>query len=180
MRVMSATLATARLLLRPFTEGDASAYGAIRLHEKVVDWLPRPPQGEAPEETSMRTIKHFQDCWQLHGFGPWAVCDRESGTLVGQCGLRYLEDFNGVEVLWTIAPSCWRRGYASEAAAEALRFGFEQASLNDIFAITLPANTPSRRVMEKIGMSYRKETVWKGFDTVYYDIDRATWQSGRQ
>ena len=34
--------------------------------------------------------------------------------------------------------------------------------------------------MEKIGMGYRKETTWKKFDLVYYDIDRATWQSRRQ
>lgn len=180
MRVMPATLTTARLLLRPFTEDDAPAYGAIRLHEKVVDWLPRPPQGEAPAETATRTIRHFQECWQQHGLGPWAVCDRETGRLVGQCGLRYLDDFKGVEVLWTIDPGCWGRGYASEAAAELLRFGFDQAGLQEIFAITMPTNIPSRKVMEKIGMRYRRETAWKGFDIVYYDIDRTTWQSRRQ
>jgi ribosomal-protein-alanine N-acetyltransferase len=177
---MSTTLTTARLALRPFTEADAPAYGAIRLHEKVVDWLPSPPKDENRAETAIRTIKHFQDCWATHGVGPWAVCDRESGILVGQCGLRHLDDFKGVEVLWTIDPSCWRRGYASEAAAESLRFGFEQAGLSEIFAITMPTNLASRKVMEKIGMRYRRETAWKGFDIVYYDIDRATWQTSRQ
>jgi ribosomal-protein-alanine N-acetyltransferase len=179
MRAMAPTVTTARLILRPFTMDDAAAYADIRLHEKVIDWLPQPPSGESRAETAERTIRHFQECWAQHGFGPWAVCDRETGRLIGQCGLRYLDDFKGVEVLWTIDPSCWRRGYASEAAAESLRFGFDQAELEEIFAITLPTNTASRGVMEKIGMRYRRETAWKGFDIVYYDIDRATWQSRR-
>ncbi|MGE0153897.1 MAG: GNAT family N-acetyltransferase [Reyranellaceae bacterium] len=177
---MAPTLHTARLALRPFAADDADAYADIRLHEKVVGWLPPPPAGESRAETADRTIRHFQDCWARHGVGPWAVCERESGRLVGQCGLRHLDDFQGVEVLWTIAPACWNRGYASEAAAEALRFGFEQVGLAEIFAITLPTNIASRKVMEKIGLGYRRETAWKGFDIVYYDIDRATWQSRRQ
>ena len=180
MRAMAAILHTARLTLRPFTPDDADAYADIRLHAKVIDWLPAPPMGESRAETAARTIAHFNDCWARHGVGPWAVCDRESGRLLGQCGLRYLDDFQGVEVLWTIDPARWNRGYASEAAAEALRFGFEAAGLAEIFAITLPTNLSSRKVMEKIGMRYRKETSWKGFDIVYYDIDRATWQSRRQ
>lgn len=72
------------------------------------------------------------------------------------------------------------RGYASEAAAESLRFGFERADLDTIFAITMPTNLASRGVMEKIGMGYRRDTKWKGYDIVWYDIDRPTWQSGRQ
>jgi len=180
MRAMAPILNTARLTLRPFAADDAAAYAEIRLHEKVIDWLPAPPVGEAPMATAERTIKHFQDTWAEHGVGPWAVCDRETGRLLGHCGLRYLDDFKGVEALWTLEPACWGRGYASEAAAESLRFGFENADLKEIFAITLPTNKASRGVMEKIGLRYRRETSWKGFDIVYYDIDRATWQSGRQ
>jgi RimJ/RimL family protein N-acetyltransferase len=180
MRAMAPTVHTARLILRSFTMDDADAYADIRLNEKVIDWLPRPPAGEARGETASRTIRHFADCWARHGVGPWAVCDRESGRLLGHCGLRYLDDFNGVEALWTLDPVCWGRGYASEAAAESLRFGFEVAGLAEIFAITMPTNLSSRKVMEKIGMRYRRELTWKDFDIVYYDIDRSTWQSRRQ
>lgn len=140
------TLNTARLTLRGFVDEDAPAYAAIRLHEKVVDWLPKPPEGETPVETAERTVKHFQATWAQHGIGPWAVCDRETGRLLGHCGLRYLDDFKAIEALWTFAPACWGRGYASEAAAESLRFGFESAGLKEIFAITLPTNKASRGV----------------------------------
>ena len=170
------TLATARLLLRPFADADAPAYAAIRLHEKVADWLPRPPPGETPLMTAERTVRHFQDTWRDHGVGPWAVCERESGRLLGHCGLRWLEDFKAVEALWTIDPACWGRGYAGEAAAESLRFGFEEATLERIFAITMPTNAASRRVMERLGMGFRRETEWNGFAIVYYDIDRAQWR----
>ena len=177
---MAPILCTARLILRPFSDDDVPAYAAIRQHEKVTDWLPRPPEGETPMATAERTLRHFRETWAEHGVGPWAVCDRETAALLGHCGLRYLEDFRGVEALWTLAPQCWGRGYASEAAAESLRYGFERAGLDTIFAITLPGNLASRGVMRKIGMGYRRDTEWKGFPIVWYDIDRSAWQSRRQ
>jgi RimJ/RimL family protein N-acetyltransferase len=57
-----------------------------------------------------------------------------------------------VEVGWRLAAAHWNHGYATEAARAALRFGFEQASLAEIVSFTVPANTRSLRVMEKLGM----------------------------
>lgn len=174
------TLTTARLILRPFMPSDAPAYALIRLHPKVMPWLPPPPDGEKPLATAQRMIDHFAQCWAEHGVGPWAVCDRQSGALLGHCGLRYLPDFDGVEALWTLHPDTWGRGLASEAAAASLDFGFGPAGLAHILAITLPDNRASRGVMEKLGMGYRRSLEWKGFTVVYYDIDRAAWHSRRQ
>src|SRR6185369_13401928 len=148
--------------------------------DKVAPWLPPPPDGEKPLVTAERTIRHFHDTWAEHSVGPWAVCDREAGKLLGHCGLRYLPDFKGVEALWTLDPQCWGRGLASEAAAASLDFGFDQAGLKEIFAITLPTNLASRGVMENLGMRYRRSQEWKGFPIVYYDIDHAAWHSRRK
>jgi ribosomal-protein-alanine N-acetyltransferase len=57
-----------------------------------------------------------------------------------------------VEIGWRLAAEFWNRGYATEAAREAMRFGFEELRLTEIVSLTVPANLPSRRVMEKIGM----------------------------
>jgi RimJ/RimL family protein N-acetyltransferase len=57
-----------------------------------------------------------------------------------------------VEIGWRIAAKYWNRGFASEAARAALRFGFETLQLEEIVSFTVPGNLPSRRVMEKVGM----------------------------
>jgi RimJ/RimL family protein N-acetyltransferase len=59
-----------------------------------------------------------------------------------------------VEVSWKLAREHWRRGYATGAAREALRFGFERLGLNEIVAMTVPANKRSLRVMERLGMTH--------------------------
>jgi len=58
-----------------------------------------------------------------------------------------------VEIGWRLAREHWDRGYASEAAAASLRFAFEQLKLKQIVAFTVPLNTRSIRVMERIGMT---------------------------
>jgi RimJ/RimL family protein N-acetyltransferase len=59
-----------------------------------------------------------------------------------------------VEVSWKLAREHWGHGYATEAASEALRFGFEQIGLEEIVAMTAPENERSRRVMERLGMTH--------------------------
>lgn len=173
------SIETGRLLLRPFSAADVDAYAAIRFDPQVARWLPPAQEGEAERDAAARLIEHFRATWAAHGVGPWAVCDRERGTLLGHCGLRYLAEFDGVEALWSLAPAAWGRGLATEAAAASLDFGFGPAGLERIFAITLPENRASRGVMERLGMGYRRQATYKGIATVYYDIDRGAWNARR-
>ena len=57
-----------------------------------------------------------------------------------------------VEVEWRLHPDHWGHGYASEAAAASVRFGFDEAGLEEIIAFTTTLNTRSQAVMERIGM----------------------------
>jgi RimJ/RimL family protein N-acetyltransferase len=59
-----------------------------------------------------------------------------------------------VEIGWRFATAYWGQGYATEAANAALSFGFSQVSLNEIVAFTTTGNMRSRRVMERLGMTY--------------------------
>jgi RimJ/RimL family protein N-acetyltransferase len=58
-----------------------------------------------------------------------------------------------VEVAWRLARFYWGHGYATEAATAALDYGFNELGLNEIVAVTVPANWRSRRVMERLGMT---------------------------
>jgi RimJ/RimL family protein N-acetyltransferase len=93
-----------------------------------------------------------------------------------------------VEVGWRLARAHWGHGYATEAAREALRFGFEEVGLAEIVSFTVPANERSRRVMERIGL---RRDPGDDFDHprvdavayphlvrhVLYRLDRDAWRS---
>jgi RimJ/RimL family protein N-acetyltransferase len=96
--------------------------------------------------------------FEQQGFGPWAVGVRGTASFIGFVGLsvpRFTAHFTPcVEIGWRIAADHWNRGYATEAARAALHMGFDVYQLEEIVSFTVPANLPSRPVMEKIGMTH--------------------------
>lgn len=167
---------TDRLILRPFEAGDFDAYCAIRANPAVARWLPGGE--EAATEAPARTRALFDEAavhWQVRRYGIWAVVLKETGSLIGHCGLRHLDEFDETEVLYSLDDAHWRRGYASEAAMASLGFGFVEAGLDTIMAITLDDNLGSRGVMEKIGMDFAGTTSFKGYEVVQYRCHREPW-----
>ena len=168
------TVTTDRLLLRPFTLDDLPAYIRIRDEASVRAWLRSPDEPAAV--IAERSLRHFIDEWAQRGYGPWAVVDRHTGDLLGHHGLRRMPEFDGeTEVLYTLTERVRRQGIGVEAGLAALRYGFGTLRLDRIMAITLHDNLASRGVMERLGLTYRRDTVFKGNDVVYYAIDRADW-----
>jgi RimJ/RimL family protein N-acetyltransferase len=167
------TLQTARLTLRPLIDSDAEAYAAMRYHPEVAKWLP-PEPGE-PLEHARLTIKRFAQFWRERGHAPWGVFLED--RLIGHGGLNLVPVFGETEVLWALHPDFWGQGYATEMARAALIFGFTTLRLELIFAMTMPDNTASQAVMRRLGLVYRKNVVYKGFDAVWLDITREKWTS---
>lgn len=151
---MAAEIETERLLLRRWRSGDREAFAAMNADPDVMRYF-RAPLGRDESDAFMARIEtHFD----THGFGFWAVEEKQSGQLAGLTGLaRVMFDAPfapAVEIGWRFAANLWGRGYAPEAARAALHAGFACFALDEIVAFTIPANTPSRRVMEKLGMTY--------------------------
>lgn len=149
---MAATLQTPRLLLRPPTAADGPDLAAINGDVAVMRHFPKPldfPESEAFRE---RIGRHFD----AHGYGFWGVFRREAPGLVGLVGLLNIPWTSwftpAVEIGWRIAPAHQGQGLAEEAARAALAFGFGTLHLPEIVAFTIPANRPSWRLMEKLGM----------------------------
>jgi len=88
----------------------------------------------------------------------WLTTTSGEAAFAGFVGLavpRFEAHFTpAVEVGWRLDAEWWGRGYATEAAREALRFGFTEAGLAEIVSFTAPANEPSRAVMRRIGMTH--------------------------
>lgn len=170
--VKMTTLQTDRLTLRPLTPGDAEAYAAMRFHPEVARWLP-PAAASDPVEAARGTIERFAAAWRDEGYSPWGVF--LDGRLIGHAGLNFVPEFDATEVLWALHPHFWSKGYATEVAKAALAFGFETLGLPLVFAITLESNVTSQAVMKRIGLTYRRRATYKGFDVVWFDMDRTVY-----
>ena len=161
---------TRRLRLRQFRNEDLTSYAAIMGDDEVGKWFPG-GKGFTSEQTK-KSLDSILSHWATHGFGIWAVTDKEEGTLLGRCGLNLIVETSEVEVDFVIAKAFWRRGFATEAAKASLSYGFEVLNLDRIIGLSKPENVASRGVMEKVGMHYVRDAEYWGILCAYYELSK--------
>jgi ribosomal-protein-alanine N-acetyltransferase len=167
------TLETRRLRLRPFALSDAEDHGRMYANPEVTQFLAGGPfASDEARHRSSAAVHLFVSHWRQHGFGVWAVLDKTSGALIGQCGLKYLPASPEVEILYAFDTPYWGQGLATEAASAALHHGFEAVGLERILAVARPDHGASRRVMEKLGMVFTRADELFGMPVVVYTISR--------
>jgi RimJ/RimL family protein N-acetyltransferase len=152
--VPAPTLRTARLRLRGWRDEDRAPFAAMNADPLVMEHFPAPLSRAESDALAERIERGFAE----HGFGLWAVEIAGGADFAGFVGLS-VPSFEAhftpaVEVGWRLARDAWGRGYATEAAREALRFGFAEAGLAEIVSFTAPANARSIAVMERLGMRH--------------------------
>jgi RimJ/RimL family protein N-acetyltransferase len=145
------TLETPRLTLRRWREEDVAPMAAVNADPDVMRWI---RDGSVLDEQQTRgRVQAWESEWESQGFGLFAVEIRSTGELAGFTGLS-VPDF-----LPEMGRSHWGQGLATEAAAAAVRFGFEERGLERIVSITQVGNDASERIMTKLGMHPVRETV---------------------
>jgi RimJ/RimL family protein N-acetyltransferase len=144
---------TSRLCLRPWEAEDLPAFAALNADSRVAEFLPHVLSRVESDALAARIRAHFD----RHGFGLWAVEVRGGACFAGFVGLSvpsFTAHFTPcVEIGWRLAFEHWGRGYATEAAAAAVQYGFTELHLREIVSFTVPANERSRRVMNRLGMT---------------------------
>jgi RimJ/RimL family protein N-acetyltransferase len=145
-------LRTGRLLLREWRDADLAPFAAMNADPAVMALLPATLSREQSDALAARIRAQFAQ----RGFGLWALELPGVADFAGFVGLSvpaFEAHFTpAVEIGWRLARRHQGFGYASEAARAVLAHGFERVGLDEIVSFTVPANTASRRVMEKIGM----------------------------
>ena len=145
-------LTTSRLILRRWQPEDREPFAAMNADAEVMRYFPKLLDRVESDVLAERIDNHFA----VHGFGAWAVGMRDAEPFVGFVGLmrpNFEAHFTpAVEVGWRLCRTAWGRGIATEAAAAALRYGFETLELREIVSFTVPANTRSLGVMQRLGM----------------------------
>jgi len=161
-------LETARLTLRPFRTTDLDGQAAALADPDVVRYLGGTTMSR---EDAWRRMLCAPGMWTMLGYGYWAVERSDDGVWLGQIGFgdfkRDMEpSIEGLpEMGWIFGVQAQGQGYASEAAAAALRWADATLAAPEIVAIIDPDNAPSIRVAEKSGFGersdarYRNETI---------------------
>ncbi|MES0812492.1 GNAT family N-acetyltransferase [Roseibium sp. SCPC15] len=153
---MSQTFAieTERLLLRTWREGDTEPFFKICSDPEVMRHFPEPLTLHKTE----KLIGMGRACLETYGVFYSPVEVKATGELIGFVGLVVHEDSNAlpiapcIDIGWRLKRSAWGKGYASEAAAAWLRFGFETKGYEEIVSFTPAINEPSQKVMLRLGM----------------------------
>ena len=130
-----------------------------------------------PATDAAEQVAFWRRRWDEDGFAHWAACERESGQLVGRVGLLRHHDWplapEAVEVGWVLDRAFWGRGLATEggrAAADAWRRHLPEDDI--LYSFTIPRNTRSRAVMERLGMTFGGSALWHGLEHVWYFLRR--------
>jgi len=162
-------LVTPRLLMRPFSEGDFASLHLLYSDPEVMKYIsggiPRTP--DATRKSLERMMRNFGET----GYGMFAVFERKEKRFIGRCGLQPLENSGLIELGYTLIPSAWGKGYATEASMEVLRTAFGEWGLEKVVAIAREENRASTRVMEKIGMIYSRRDRYYENDVVLYALE---------
>jgi ribosomal-protein-alanine N-acetyltransferase len=147
------TLETPRLILRGMRVSDAADMFAYAKDPAVTEFLTWYPHANAEE--TRQYLTYVGQRYRTGDFYDWAVVDQESGHMIGTCGFTSFNcPSDSAEVGYVLNPAYQGRGLATEAVRRVIRFGFEELELHRIEAHFMEGNDASRRLMERVGMTF--------------------------
>ena len=156
-------LETDRLALRPLAAGDFEAVHSWAGNPENTRYMAWGPNTEAQTREFLVNAKPGKD---------FAVVVKESGAVIGSCGI-YPDSANDTgELGWILLMEHWKRGYGTELGKELIRYGFEDLKLRRIFAPCAAVNYGSYRVMERNGMrreALHLKSFWARIDKEWID-----------
>ena len=152
---MKQILETERLFLREMTMDDFDALYAVLSDAEIMQHYPY----TFDEERVRSWIERNMDRYKNDGFGLWAVCLKDTGEMIGDCGLT-LQNIDGQmlpEIGYHIRKDQQRKGYAKEAAVAVRDWAFQNTEYPALYSYCKYTNVGSFKTAESIGMHFEKE-----------------------
>src|SRR6266568_301245 len=159
---------TERLVLRELAPGDLDQLAAILGDPETMRFYPAPYERDRVVEW----IEGNQRRYREDGFGLWGLDLKETGELVGDCGLT-IQEVEGapfMEVGYHVKNARWRQGLATEAALACRDHAFDVVGTDRLIALIRPENEPSRGVARNLGMREWRTTVRAGLAHIVYSM----------
>ena len=152
---------TDRLIIRHLDSDDVAALCQLFGDAEVM----RYGDGVQSRDWVAQWIQRANTHYQQWGYGPYAVVQTATGTLIGYCGLFLFDDVNGrpeVEIGYRLIRSFWGHGYATEAAQAVATYATTTWGIKRLIALIDPSNVASIRVAHKLGMHYEADVMFDG------------------
>lgn len=129
--------------------------------------------GPLTAEQAWRVLAADVGHWHLRGYGRWAITLRETGEMVGGCGLWWPEGYPRSELTWWVLPAARRQGYALEASRAAVDYGYRVLGWSLVETHTRDDNTAARGLVEKLGGTvFARELFPDGRERYVYALPR--------
>lgn len=168
-------LETTRLILREMTMEDFSSLYKVLVDSDIMQHYPYTFDDARVRAWIERNIERYK----IFGFGLWAVCLKETGEMIGDCGLT-MQNINGSikpEIGYHIRADQQRKGYAREAAIAVRDWTFRNTPFNMIYSYMKYTNTPSAKCAESWGCHFVEEFADSVNErTLVYAISREEWE----
>ena len=165
-----------RLVFRKFTLDDLPLLIDQRSDPEVNKFLGG-TKLQNPEALAKR-IRFYMTCYESHGFGMCAMLWKPTGEMIGSAGLQPLDGTDEIEVGYSMIREYWGKGIGTEAARAWLDHGFSEAGLDRIVAVAHTENWASRRIMEKLGMTFEKTEFHYDAECAFYGISKDEFLNG--
>lgn len=154
-------LETERLILRAPTAADEDAVFELYSDPLVAEFDDFEPYADRARAAGY--AERVAEGYRRGEVVRWSIYLRSGGPMLGSCGL---DGFDGenlrAELGYDLLRRAWNRGYAAEAVAAVVRFGFAALGLHRVEAFVTPGNEGSCRVLEKNG--FVREGLLRGRD----------------
>jgi RimJ/RimL family protein N-acetyltransferase len=146
------TIETERLVMRAFSGDDFEAMVPFYASDVSKFY-----GGPCNRELAWRKFAMYPGHWVLRGYGPWMIESKADGAVVGLCGPWFPDGWVEPELTWALVPGHHGKGYATEAAARALQFAYDDLGWTTAVSVIATDNHASVRVAERVGATFERD-----------------------
>lgn len=158
-----------RLLYRKLSKGDIVSWSEFFVDNPNLPYLGGDFSSDTMQASSdwiNKQLDRYKEC----GTGLLGVIEKESGELIGVCGLlsREVEGENEYEVAYSLKPAYWKKGYGTEMARQIKIFGVEHKLAPRFISLIHKDNIGSIKVAKNNGMDYLFDSEYMGMPVVVF------------
>jgi ribosomal-protein-alanine N-acetyltransferase len=166
-----------RLTFRKIQDSDFNEWiEFFRDPQTHMHWTPlqNPPDVECTQWYEKQHRRYDNDLGGMN-----ALIEKKSGRLIGHCGLlvQTVDAVSELEIGYSLLPTFWKKGYATEAAQKCRDFAFEHKFADSLISIISQTNIASQTVATRNGMASEKVTKYHGNEVFIFRISYADWHS---
>ena len=162
---------TERCLINIPSLNDVDYWQGLHSNADVMQFL----GGVRDRQTTLAWLNEDIIHYKKHGFCLGSVFDKKNNAFIGRAGLVYLnydDTQEEIEIGYELGKKYWNQGYASELVHALIEWGFTHLNVQRLVAVTRPENLKSQRVLDKVGMYYKKTIRLNGKMLLFYVIKR--------